>query len=316
MSNFNLNIYLNAYSDPISTNSPNMQNFKWDKSLNALPVSNPRSDQFTLAPMESRTLFSGVRTLLQDNTTQYTISLVPFTSNTYLLTNVGGAAPNFRTPRTTGADATTQITVVANGPVFTFSSTSGTPLNLISGGVVVGDYVQIGNLFNMNNQGVFQIIALSATSFSIQNPSGVAEGPITLGSGFSSQISIFSAAGVQINDTLDIFGGFSSVTQGSYQITSVAANSLQFYSTEILPLEGPITTDMITIYSQVKNFVYMEADQECNISINGNSIATIEPFVINNTTSPGVFMLKSTMFSIIITNNSINTANVYFAAVE
>ncbi len=395
---FNLNIFANAYSDANATNSPSFQNFRIDRSLNGYPALNPISNAFSLAPGASQILFSGTRTLDQDGTTQYSISLLPMSSNTYVLTAVGGTLPNFRIPRSTRADATTEVSVTLNGPLVTFSApsvgleqafftgtiggmatsveitannpgtagnsivippdgtsnviqlianwntanplnqvslTSGdgtqiptggeftfsggtntTPFSLISGGVVVGDNVSIGSLFSIQNQGQYQIIALTATSFTINNPNGIAQGPVILGSGFASQVSIYSAAGVQIGDTLDISGGFSSVTQGSYQITGVGAEFLQFYTTSILPIEGPITTDDIAVYSSVKNFIYMEADQYCQVSINGNPSAQIQPFINTTDVTPGIFMLKSTMFEISITNNSINTANIYFAAVE
>ena len=58
--------------------------------------------------------------------------------------------------------------------------------------------------------------------------------------------------------------------------------------------------------------------------LNGMNIGQIEPFVINSASQPslgqkvipGMFMLKSTIWSLSVTNNGINTANVYFAAVE
>ena len=204
MPNLNFLVFLNTYSDANSSNAPSLSNFKWDRELKGLPVNNPASLAFSLAPGETKTLFDGSRTLDQDGTTQYSIALKALSSNTYVLTNVSGTAPNFRTPRSPGADATTQITATANGPLRTFTSTGGTALALISGGVVVGDYVGLGNLFNQLNQGEYKILALTATSFTVENELGVAEGPNTLGAGFASQLQIYSAAGVQVGDTLII----------------------------------------------------------------------------------------------------------------
>ena len=567
MSNFSFSFYLNAYSDNNPSNAPSMNNFKWIRNINSLPVNNPTSVAFQLAPGEARTLFSGMRTLSQDNTTQYSIALKPFTSNTYVLSAVAGTLPNFRTPRVVGSDATTQVNVTTNGPVATFTSvsptfasfagqvpgmispvvitavnsgtvgnsvvltgdgsstisalistwntsnpsntialttgngaqipnstgvaasytgtisgtatpvtitansvgiggnsvllvgdgtsdiaaliaawntanpsnmitlssgdgtqvpsagtfahytgvptgttssvtitanvagtngnsvllvgdgtsdidtlianwninnssntvslTSGsgtqvpsalavitlgsgtnpataalsggvasntialsggsapTAFNLISGGVQVGDYVRIGNdlnsslnVFSQNNWGEFQIIALTATSFSINNGIAVTEGPITLGSDFANQISIYSALSVQIGDTLEITGGFSPVTQGSYSITDVAANFLEFYSTNVLPQESNILTEAIAIYSLAKKFIYLEADQECAITINGLAAGSIKPFIIGTSTCPGVFVRTDTIFSIALVNSSLTTANLFLATVE
>lgn len=567
MSKFSLSVYLNAYSDVFPSNTPNMSNFKWNRDLNSIFVNNPTNLAAQVAPGTTLPLFSGMRTLLQDMTTQYSIALAPSQTSIYQLTNVGGTAPNFRTPRTTGADATTQVNVAVNGPIVTFTSSPGTyakftgmipgmilpvtltannigsagnsivlpgdgtssittlistwntanpsnqvtltsgngtqipdagtyatfsgiplgcstsvlitanvlgtnanlisltgdgtssisaliaawnaanltnqitltsgngtqipaggihayytgqpagltspitltalnagtignsaaligdgassvstlvanfninnpsnvitltsgasgqipafgqimnltggvnpaqiqlgggiyadivlsggstatPFNLISGGVVVGDQVTIGSNFNPLNQGTFQVIAVTATSFTVQNSAGgVNEGPILLGSSFASQVSICSAAGIQIGDTLIISGGFSEASWGTYSITAVQAESVQFSSTSPLPAQGPITTEAITIYSNAKSLVYIESDQPVDVILNGVDIGQIEPFEISNaalpslplTAVPGIFMLKSTIWSLSITNNGLNTANIYFAAVE
>lgn len=314
MGNLNLLVFLNAYSDTTPSNDPSLNNFKWSRSLNSLPIENTLSYPLSLAPGETRTLFNGSRTLAQDGTTEYSIALKPLNTSIYVLSAVSGTLPAFRSARTTGADATTQITVTINGPVATFTSTSGTALNLA--GCQVGDSVFVGNLFNIANQGLAKIISLTTTSFSIQNLLAVAEGPITLGSGFAAQIQIFGATGVQAGDNLVISGGFSPVTQGTYQITAVYANSLEFCSLGILPMEGPITTQAIAIYSQAKQFVYLESDQSCSMIINNVAAGNVSPFVISNSTQPGIFMRTDTIYSMSVTNNSTNTANLYLAAVE
>lgn len=190
-----------------------------------------------------------------------------------------------------------------------------TQFNLVSGGVVVGDLVRIGSLFNAQNQGEWKIIAVTATSFSVANPVAIQEGPYTLGAGFAAQIQIYSAAGVQVNDTIVISSGFSQVSWGSYSITAVAANWLQFYTNSILPQEGPITTE-VAIYESSKRFVYLEADQNCKITINGTAVGTIEPWVIYNTTAPGQYMLRSTIYSMAVQNISTNGANLVMMSVE
>lgn len=322
MSKFSLSVYLNAYSDNCPSNNPSQNNFKWARDINSIIVNNPTNQANTVAPGETRSFFSGLRTLLQDGTTQYSIALAPLQTSVYALSWVGGAAPNFRTARNTGASSTTQVTAVVNGPIVTFTSTGGTPFNFA--GSQVGDYVSIGSLFNVLNQGTFQIIGLTSTSFTVSIPTGVNEGPITLGSGFATQIQVFSAAGVQVGDTLVISGGFSLATQGSYIVTAVYANSIWFSSTSLLPIQGPITTQAITIYSNAKTLVYVESDQALHVILNNVDIGVIQPFVSPNaaqpsfppTIVPGVFMLKSTIWSLSVTNNGINTANVYFAAIE
>ena len=396
MSKLNFLLLLNAYSDSRSSNSPQKQNFKWTKELNSFPVLNPISESISLAPGQSISLISGVRALNQDNTTEYSIAPVSGSTTQYRLSWVTGTAPNFRTPRSIGADATTEVSVSVNGPVATFDGsavgtvaayfsgtlggmttpvtivadnlgtagnsinialdgfsdvntliagwntdnpdatvtlTSGdgtqiatggsfqfangedsTPFNL--GGVSVGDNVIIGNNFNQLNRGQFSIISLTNTTFSVVNASAVNEGPIILGSGYSDQVQVFSAAGVQVGDTIKISGGFSPVSWGSYEILQVSAESLVFSSVNALPTEGPITTQAIAIYSDAKQLVYVECDQPCILTINGVATDAIEPFISGSSSSPGVFLRKSTIYSMSIANSSINTANIFFACCE
>lgn len=315
MSTLNFLVFLNAYSDSNSSNNPTLGNFKWDREINGLSVNNPQSLQLSLAPGETKTLFSGSRTLGQDGTTEYSIALKAFTTNTYVLSWTGGTAPNFRTPRTSGADATTQVTVTTNGPLTTFASSGGTPFAFTSGGVVVGDYVTVGNSFNQLNQGTFKILSFTDTSFTVENETGTAEGPITLGSGFAAQVQIYSAAGVQAGDTLLIDAGFSPVTQGAYSITAVYANSLEFFSADTLPQESDIMTQ-VSIYFAAKKLVYVEADQHISMILNGVSGNEIQPLVQGSKVNPGVFMRSSVVYSMSVTNVSTDPANVFFASVE
>lgn len=316
MSKMNLLLFLNTYGDINSTNAPNLNNFRWTRDIAGLFVDRPSSTEFSLAPGENRTLFDSNRTLSHNGTTIYDLEPKPLSSGTYVLSHSGGTAPNFRTPRTTGADATTQITVTQNGPLLTFTSTGGTALNLIVGGAVVGDYARLGSLFSSVNQGEYKILSLTATSFTVKNESGTAEGPITLGAGFAEQIQIYSALGVQVGDTLKINGGFSPVTRKTFKITSVSANSLEFFSVDALPTELGVQTDQFSIYFEAKQFIYVEADKKVSLIINGVSGNEIEPFVIGSSILPGIFLRKSTIYSLSITNSDTDSAKIFVASVQ
>ncbi len=249
------------------------------------------------------------------------------TNTASLTSGLGGQIPMFGGLFTLANGQNPAVVNLAggvNGTIYLTGGTNATLLNLIVGGVVVGDYVTIGAPFAPLNQGTFQILALTATSFTVNNPTGAAQGPVTLGPTFASELQIYGAAGVQVKDILAITGGFSPITQNSYEITAVFANSLQFYSNTILPIEGPITTDDIIIYSSAKTLVYMESDSALSVSVNGTVVGTIEPFVIPNAHQPsfppqiipGPFMMKSVIYSLSVTNNGVNPANMFFAAVE
>jgi hypothetical protein len=483
MSKFSISLFLQAYDDARASNAPSRSPIRWNRDLNGVSVLNPSTVDYTIDPGTTQILFSSIRTLLQDLTTEYSLALLPLSTTTYVLSWVGGTAPNFRTPRVLATDATTQITTSVNGPVETFTITStfatyasftgliagmttsvtitantigtvgnsvvldadgtssistlitawntanpsntitltsgdgtqipsagtyamysGTPtgattpvmlqavtigspgnsialvgdgtstiatlisnwnianpsnqvsftsglesqtpaigatidlsggefpdtitltggtaaqpLNLVTSGVVVGDYVTIGTQFNISNQGTFQIIAVTPSSFSVINPTPIVEGPITLGSSYATQLQIYGATGVQVGDTLVISSGFSPVSWGSYVITAVFAESLQFSSTAVLPQEGPITTE-VTIYSDAKQFIYIEANNPIGVSLNGSANITIQPFLLTSCgcakNEPGMLMLKSTIYSISVTNSGINTVNITLAACE
>jgi hypothetical protein len=315
MRTFNLLFFLNAYSDQNPSNSPSQGNFKWTRPINGLQVENAESDTIDLAPGESRDLFDKSRGTSQDGTTRYSLTLKPFTTNTYVLSYASGTSPNFRVQRSIGIDATTQVTVTQNGPVSTYTSPAGTPFSL--GTVVVGDYVQIGNLFNTLNQtiqGVFQVISVTGSSFSVRNDQGVNEGPITLAAGFASQVSIFGSAGVQIGDTLNISSGFSPVTFGSYPVTAVYANSLEFFFAGVLPLESNILTE-VALYESAISFLYLEVDEPISLIINGVAAGTVRPFVQDSSTLPGVFVRTDTIYSLSIQNASQNPASLWMALV-
>lgn len=313
MSTLKTLVFLQAYEDPISSNSPSKLSFKWAKETQ-LSTSNALSETFQIAPGTTQALFSGTRTLTQDGTTQYSLAPVMFTTSSYQLTNTGGAAPSFRTLRSIGTDATTQVTTSLNGPVLTFTFSGGTLPNLAS--VQAGDDVLIGSSFSSLNQGVWQVISLTTTSISVVNPTGFTEGPITLGSGFANQLRIFSSSGVQIGDTLVISGGFSPVSQNSYIITQVTDYYLQFSYTGSLPQESGITTE-VAAYSMAKSMVYIETDQKITALINGSmSGPQIVPAVSDGTVFPGMFLLNSGVYSLSVTNNSISTANVTLLSAE
>jgi hypothetical protein len=56
MATMNLLVFLNAYSDKKPSNSPRLSNIKWSRDLTGLSVSNPSSQEYTLAASGAATL--------------------------------------------------------------------------------------------------------------------------------------------------------------------------------------------------------------------------------------------------------------------
>ena len=315
MSLLNLLIAINGYDDDNSTNSPTRNLVKWTTDLQGISIEEPSAKSLKLQSGQSLELFSGVVSISDDNTTTYNISAKSGSSNTYVIQYNSGTLPLFRTPRSEGHDATTQVTVTKNGPLMTFSSVAGTPLALISGGVVVGDEVRIGSLFNLLNQGKYKIISLTATSFTVENKTGAEEGPIVLGSGFATQVNIYSANGVQVGDKVDLVSGFSPVTLGTYEITDVSHDYIEIYSINVLPQESAIQTQL-NIYNSSKQILYVESDKRLSVSVDGVSVGTIDQLKIGVKLKKAIFLKTGSMHVASITNESEESASVFFVSAE
>lgn len=58
MAIFNINLGLNAYSDSKSTNAPSLNNFKWNRDVNGIVVTNPDSFASTVPVNSTKAIFS------------------------------------------------------------------------------------------------------------------------------------------------------------------------------------------------------------------------------------------------------------------
>ena len=317
MSSFNLLVHLDMFDDDVNTNSPSRSNVRWNRDMQGIDISDPKSTQITLAAGGTVTLFSGTESTSEDGTTTYDIALKSGSSNTYIISHNSGTAPAFKTARTSGADATTEVTVTKNAKLLTFTSTGGTAFDLVSNGVIVGDKVRIGDGFNTVNRGEFTVLAVTATSFTIENETGTAESAVTLGADFATNVNIYSAAGIMVGDKIDITAGFSPVTYGTYDITDVSHDYIEFYSTESLPTETGIASSSFLIYRDAKQFLYIESNKKIGITINGASTAQqLEPFTVGTVQKPGIFMTSSSVKSVTVENLSIETATIFYICAE
>jgi hypothetical protein len=315
MGKMNVLVHLNAYKDSMASNNPSLNNFKWTRQLEGLEADKAQSIEFSLAPGESRILFNGQRALSNDNTSVFDVDQKAGSSvNTYVLTSIGGSAPQFRTSRTIGSDATTEVTVSTVGELTTFKATGGTVYSMTS--VSVGDEVLVGPVFNAGNQGKFKILAKTSDSFTVSNANGTAETSIVLGSGYEDEIRIFSSSGVQVGDKLKIGNGFSDIAQNTYEITAVTDISVEFYSSPTLPPETGIVGPNITVYSDAKKLVYLETDKKIDLEINNVLESGVEPFIEAASYLPGVFLKRSTVWQMEVTNNGTEMATLYFASIE
>lgn len=318
MSKLNLLVHLNAYEDETASNNPSRNNFKWQRDTQGVDAGEPSSRSISLGPGQSHSLFSGTVSTSADLTTTWDIGLKAGTTSTYRITYNSGTAPAFRVLRGIGSDATTEVTVTKNAKVVTFTATGGTLYDLDAANVEVGDIVRVGSSFNALNQGKFTVIAKSTNAFSVVNEVGQAEGPITLGAGFADEIKIHSQDGVQIGDKVDITSDFSLVTQGTYEITDVSDNYIEFFSLDSLPAETAVAnSSAFLIYRDAKSFIYIESDKSLDIKLNGSAVTNqIEPMTAGTSRKPGIFMSTATIKSAEITNTSQETATIFYVTTE
>jgi len=101
----------------------------------------------------------------------------------------------------------------------------------------------------------------------------------------------------------------------AYAILSKTVDSILFSSAaSIAP--GAIS-GQILVYSAALSLIYVESSQNSTVTMNNNLSAKIEPFNSSNGSStPGMLLNKSTVYKLVVTNDGIEPATIYFAGVE
>jgi hypothetical protein len=312
MAHMNILHHINLYNDLNATNQPVQSIGKWTTDIQGISVNEPEAKLLKLGSGESLDLFSSSVVLSDNNTTEYSLSLKVGTMNTYRIEHTAGTAPNFRTARVTGADNTTVVTAMKNGPILVLTSTSGSLFNLIVNGVQVGDEVRLGDEFNPANRGKFKILARTATSISIENQAGVDE---NVSISDADQVKIQSSSGVQVGNKLIISQGFSEASFGTFEITDVDSSYIEIYSGKSLPSESDILVQL-DIFNNSKKVVYLESDKEVEVFVNGYSAGLVEPLACGTKPKKGMFLKTGATYSLSVTSKSIDQANILVISAE
>lgn len=306
----NILVHINAYSDDKASNSPTLNNIKWHRDMQGIDIKEPNSQSLYLQPSQSSVLFNGVQATSSDNTTAYDFYLKSGTTNTYVFEHNSGTAPAFRVNRAIGIDNTTQIQVTKNAKLAIYTIVAGSFNPLTSSGVVVGDEVRVGVDFEINSQGKYKILALTSNSFTIENEIATAE-TVTL---TNQSLQIYSSSGVQVGAKIELKSGLSPVTLGTYEITDVYPDKLEFYCLDSLPSESNIQTN-IEVYNDAKQFIYIESDVKVDVIINGSTF-NVQPFQLGVSTKPGILMLSCPIYSASVESSESQAANVFFITAE
>lgn len=273
-----------AYQDTDATNNPSQAFGNWKKTQYNINVTNPSTKGFKVLPGATSVIFdTGFSDASIDGTTVLSLALSTVNTSGYRLSYVSGTNPAFKTNRTVAVAAETCTVTVNNNATAKFTFTN-TPF--AASGIQVGDALFIpttltgdsSSPFNTDNGGFWTIIASTTNSVTAirrvgESFSAVAE---VVAVAANSQFVVFSNAGIQIGDTMQIVAGFSTVSQNSYVISNITPTWVEFTSTEPLPVEASVTpgNNGILFYSNAKRWLRIECDQSLVVRFNEDTTGT------------------------------------------
>lgn len=315
-----------AYADVPATSNPSQKFVDWSMNR-SYQVSNPKSEPFTVDPGATLSLFSGIRATGIDNTTELQLTLSPLANTRYRFTWTGtGTTPGFRTGRTV-ALATRSVTMTVNANLtLSMAAQAGD-----FAAVVVGDTLLIPDTstgdpaspFNPINTGYWVVLSKDGTSTTLQltRPSGQGFVGITETVTVVSnpQVLVYSAAGVQVGDKVNISGGFPASVQNTYQVVAVTATWFEITAMQPLPTGiSAVPNTGIKFYTGGKRYIRFVADQECYVQLNGDTGTSnrISPWVAADPANAGTMEKCGPCWSASVTNLSTAPLNFLFISAE
>lgn len=326
-STLNLSLKILAFTDIESSSNPRLKNVDWFRDMAGIPVHNPMSEAHSIAPGASKTIFDGTYASTVDGTTAFDLTLSTLDASRYRFTHSAGTAPGMRTGRgltLTGVLVT--FTVNANGTL-TVSIPAGPDFT----NVVVGDNVFIPHTttgdstspVSVLNAGYWEVLSkASSTNITLVRPAGVDfEGvtqAVTLTA--NAQFRAYSAAGVQVGNSVDISAGFTLATRKTYEIVAVNDLFFEVISTTALAAQAGVLPGAtgIVFFSTNKTFLYIEASQESSVRVNGDTgnFQRMSPSDASNSARPAPYLRLGPTWLLTIVNLSATTLNVMLIHAE
>lgn len=325
----NFTTKLVVYGDPSSllpANNPRLKFVDWTRNLTTLPVSDPKSEAHTLQPGESKTLYDGTLASTIDNTTTFSLALSSVDATRYRISHTSGTAPGFRVGRNltlSGVSITFTVnpnqTVTASvpaGPDFT---------NLLVGDTVFIPHTTTGdtaNVISVLNAGFWKVLGKTSNQLvTLVRESDTFEAvtqTVTLTS--NSQFRGFSSSGLQPGNFIDISAGFSLSARRSFQVLNVTDLFVEFVSTLPLPSETGIvpTASGFQFYAECKRFVYVEANRNSLLRVNGDTgnHDRLEPVDPSNSDGVAPYFKLGPTWALSIVNQSPDVCSVMFVHCE
>jgi hypothetical protein len=316
-----------AYGDVGSNSNPSRKYVDWSVAR-SYSVKNPKTETYMLAPGETLTLFSGTRSTGIDNTTEFQLDLSQLASDRYRFTWTGnGTAPGLRTDRGLELDGVS-VDMTANANLtMTMAASAGTFVDVIVGDAILIPDTTTGDgasPFNTLNVGYWVVLAkdiasstLQLTRPSDQSFSGVTE---TVSVTDDGQVLGFSAAGVQVGDSVSISAGFVASVLNSYRVVAVTPNYFEVIATQPLPTGIVAVPEIagIAFYSASKRWFRIEADQECVVRLNGDTGNSnrLSPWVAGDRDNTGHMEKSGPSWQMVVVNLAGSPLNLLFVSTE
>jgi hypothetical protein len=308
-----------AFADSTVSSNPRLRAVDWRRDQSGVSVDNPKSEGHTLEVGETKTIFSGIRSTSIASNSAFSLALSTLDPSKYRITYTGGTDPVLRTARSVASTGVALTLVAAANATLTMTAASN-----IFGAVVAGDEVFIPNTntgdssneFSVINSGYWVVLSAAAGALVLVRPTGqdfeaVSEVVTT---STNSHLLIYSSAGVQVGDNVDITAGFSTAARKTFEVMAVTSKFIEIVSTSPLPAETGITptvTGMI-FYSSTKTFLYLETSQEIAVRVNGDSTDNhrLSPLDSADAGAPGIYMRRGPTWSLVLVNRAPTAADI------
>lgn len=314
------------HDDDVSvTSNPQRRFTDWSRHITSVSVDQPAIREYMALPGELLSIFSGTRSNGIDGTTAFALTQNPAIASTYRMTNTAGTAAAFRTARSYDPTGVAHTMVVNNNASMLMSIPSGNFNAQVGDAVFIPDTTtgDSASPFNVANTGFWVVIGAAATALTMVRPIGQdfngASEAVTPSA--TAQVKIFSAAGVQIGDSMEVSAGFQAPTLKTYVVSQVTASWVEFLSTTPLALETGIlpTVTGLVFYFDLKRFLRIEVDQEAVVRLNGDSGNTnrLSPLIPGDEESVAHFEKWGPVWQLQVLNRStVNSMHVVVISAE
>lgn len=304
-----------AFEDDLRTRNPKKRSVQREHDIGPVVVRNPGSDAYDVGVGATTTAFNTAEALTADAGTTYSLAAVVVPGEppgTYRLQWTGtGAAPGFRTPRGVALAGRTATLTVNSDTTVTVTLDSTTPF----GAVVAGDVALIPGVatgaaagpFNGLNEGFWTVLQATTSSVVLVRRAGdvysaLGESAVVAA---DTDLRFFSAAGVQIGDTVEISAGFPTSAQHAYPVVGVAADYVDLTSPTPLP-QGTAVPGVsgVQAYRAARAYVLVESDQEVGVVVNSTAALRLVPVAPGDPDNTARFEVTGPVYRLDVTNRS------------